>query len=303
MNTLHLKYAIEVARTGSISQAAENLYMAQPNLSKAIKELEDTLGIVIFERNSRGVEPTKTGKKFLEYANSVIDRIEKMESLKKADDETVKTLSISSVAVDYVKTSFSEFLLSNTVDAAFTFETKSSLGVINDLLSGKSDIGIIRYKSSDEKYFLDYLAEHKLKSQPLWRTKKVAIVSKKNTLANINMRSPIMRSNLGAFELCHNIGNIPYVNSRPEPKNGFVSMDDETSLLELLQGNDSWFMVTSPVAAKTLERYSLSAVPIADETEELVDIVVFPEHYRFEPLELSFLDTLYSSKNSIVFSQ
>ena len=52
MNTQHLKYAVEVERTGSITQAADNLYMAQPNLSKAIKELEDTLGISIFRRTS-----------------------------------------------------------------------------------------------------------------------------------------------------------------------------------------------------------------------------------------------------------
>ena len=59
MNTLHFKYAVEVEQTRSITQAAENLYMAQPNLSKAIKELEDSLGIIIFERNSKGVTPTK----------------------------------------------------------------------------------------------------------------------------------------------------------------------------------------------------------------------------------------------------
>lgn len=58
MNTLHFKYAVEVERTRSITQAAENLYMAQPNLSKAIKELEDNLGITIFERTSKGTIPT-----------------------------------------------------------------------------------------------------------------------------------------------------------------------------------------------------------------------------------------------------
>ena len=65
MNTLHFKYAVEVEKTGSISQAAENLFMAQPNLSKSIKELEDTLGIGVFERTSKGVIPTIQGKEFL----------------------------------------------------------------------------------------------------------------------------------------------------------------------------------------------------------------------------------------------
>ena len=59
MNTLYFRYAVEVERSRSITQAAENLFMAQPNLSKAIKELEDSLGITIFERTPKGVIPTK----------------------------------------------------------------------------------------------------------------------------------------------------------------------------------------------------------------------------------------------------
>ena len=44
MNILHLRYALEVEKTGSITHAADNLYVGQPNLSKAIKELENTIG-------------------------------------------------------------------------------------------------------------------------------------------------------------------------------------------------------------------------------------------------------------------
>ena len=55
MNIAHLRYAVEIAKTGSITQAADNLYMGQPNMSKAVKELESTLGIVIFKRTPRGL--------------------------------------------------------------------------------------------------------------------------------------------------------------------------------------------------------------------------------------------------------
>ena len=53
MNLLHLKYAIEVAKTSSITKAAENLFMGQPNLSRAIRELEENLGFDIFRRTSK----------------------------------------------------------------------------------------------------------------------------------------------------------------------------------------------------------------------------------------------------------
>ena len=64
MNILHLKYAVEIAKTKSISRVAENLYMGQPNLSRAIKELEDNLNITIFNRNSKGITITPEGEEF-----------------------------------------------------------------------------------------------------------------------------------------------------------------------------------------------------------------------------------------------
>ena len=73
MNISHLKYAVEVEKARSISQAAENLYMGQPNLSKAIRELEDDLGITIFKRTSKGVIPTQKGEEFLGYTKIHFD--------------------------------------------------------------------------------------------------------------------------------------------------------------------------------------------------------------------------------------
>lgn len=99
MNTLHFKYAIEVERTRSITQAAENLFMGQPNLSKAIKELEDTLGFVIFQRTSKGVAPTAKGSEFLVYARNILAQLEKMESLSDAGSAQTQQLSVSIRAV------------------------------------------------------------------------------------------------------------------------------------------------------------------------------------------------------------
>ena len=62
MNLQQLKYAVEIARVGSISKAAKNLYMGQPNLSKSIKELEAELGQTLFSRTARGVQPTRAGE-------------------------------------------------------------------------------------------------------------------------------------------------------------------------------------------------------------------------------------------------
>ena len=81
MNLVHLKYAVEVAKTKSISKAAENLYMGQPNLSRAIKELEDSLGITIFSRTTKGISVTPDGEEFLQYAKRILAQVDEVEEV------------------------------------------------------------------------------------------------------------------------------------------------------------------------------------------------------------------------------
>lgn len=110
MNTLHFKYAVEVERTGSITQAADNLYMAQPNLSKAIKELEDTLGITVFKRTSRGMVPTKKGAAFLIYAKKILAQLDEVESLCRADNGGRQRFNISIPRVSYIAKAVTRFV-------------------------------------------------------------------------------------------------------------------------------------------------------------------------------------------------
>lgn len=80
MNLLHLKYIVEVANAGSISKAANNLFMNQPHLSKIIKDIEENMNIIIFERTSKGVVVTKKGAEFIEQAKNIIIQVEQLES-------------------------------------------------------------------------------------------------------------------------------------------------------------------------------------------------------------------------------
>ena len=85
MNLTHLRYMVEVERHGSITKAAAALYMGQPNLSKAIKELEREFGVPIFRRSAKGVIPTEKGKEFLLHAKAILSQVEKMEQLSRED--------------------------------------------------------------------------------------------------------------------------------------------------------------------------------------------------------------------------
>ena len=79
MNVLHMKYALEVARLGSLNKAAESLLIAQPNLSCSVKELESELGITIFTRSAKGMVLTPEGEEFIGYAGEMLKQIDQVD--------------------------------------------------------------------------------------------------------------------------------------------------------------------------------------------------------------------------------
>ena len=81
MNLLHMKYAVEIAKTNSLNKAAETLYVGQSALSRAIKELESSLGVTLFERSSKGMTLTPDGQLFIHYAKSVLKQVDNIENM------------------------------------------------------------------------------------------------------------------------------------------------------------------------------------------------------------------------------
>ena len=95
MNILHMKYAVEVARAGSLNKAAESLYVALPNVSRSIKELEADLGITIFDRSAKGMTLTPEGEEFIGYAKGILRQIEQVEKLYRDGGNGKQKFSIS----------------------------------------------------------------------------------------------------------------------------------------------------------------------------------------------------------------
>ena len=89
MTIQHLQYIIEVNRTGSISQAAKNLYVAQSSISNAISSLESELGFQLFTRTWQGAVPTERGTQVLEYAKCIVEKHQLMLGLEKTDCEDI----------------------------------------------------------------------------------------------------------------------------------------------------------------------------------------------------------------------
>ena len=155
MNFVHLKYAVEVEKTRSITKAADNLFMSQPNLSRAIKELEETLGITIFRRTSKGIVPTEQGEEFLSYAKNILAQVREMESIYKRDAKRVQELSVSVPRASYVTDAFTRFVssLDRTKEIEIRFCETNSMNTVDHVLQDDYHLGVARCRAEFEAYF------------------------------------------------------------------------------------------------------------------------------------------------------
>ena len=168
MNIDHLKYAVEIAKTKSISQAAENLYMGQPNLSRAIKELEDSLGIIIFNRTPKGITTTPEGDEFLHNARRIIRQVDKMEEFYRTN-RTCQRFSVSVPRATYISEAFAEFTahLSTEDPADIYYKETNSMRTLNNVVKEEFNLGIVRYQEAFEQYYELQFEEKKLVSEDI----------------------------------------------------------------------------------------------------------------------------------------
>ncbi|MDD3430253.1 MAG: LysR family transcriptional regulator, partial [Oscillospiraceae bacterium] len=149
MNLQQLRYVVEIEKTNSITGAAKNLFMGQPNLSKSVKELENEIGITLFNRTAKGVEPTSGGLQFLRYAKTILEQMDELESLYKPQAQSALQFSLSVPRATYISVTFSRFLNNMDCDTPLDIQYKetNSVSAVTDVSTGCSSLGIIRYQN------------------------------------------------------------------------------------------------------------------------------------------------------------
>ena len=160
MNILHMKYALEVAKAGSLNKASETLLVAVPNLSRSIKELELDLGITIFDRSAKGMCLTAEGEEFIGYAKGILQQINQVEKFYKDGAPCKQRFSISVPRACYISDAFSEFSKTLTKDAAEIFyKETNSQRAIHNMVNHDYKLGIVRYAKNYDMYFKTMLEE------------------------------------------------------------------------------------------------------------------------------------------------
>lgn len=149
MKLQQLRYVVKVAECGSITEASRRLFVSQPSITASIRDLENEMGVHIFERTNKGVIVSEEGETFLGYARQVLDQADLLEGKYKGTSEQVPHFSVSCQHYSFAVNAFVDVI--REFDAArydFTLREEQTHEIIEDVAHMKSELGIL------------YLSEH-----------------------------------------------------------------------------------------------------------------------------------------------
>ena len=306
MNILHMKYAVEVARLGSLNKAAESLLIAQPNISRSIKELEADLGITIFNRSAKGMELTPEGEEFINYAQNILKQIDEVDKIYKNASPRKQKFSISVPRACYISEAFAKFsqCLTNAPAEVFYEETNSQR-TVNNVLTKDYKLGIIRYAENYDKFFKSMLEEKGLGYEMIAEFSYVLIMSKNNPLAE---KEIITFDDLAPYvEIAHADPYVPTLplakvvkDELPDNVERRIFIFERASQFDLLSENPETFMWVSPASQKILDRYGLVQKKCVDNKKVYKDVLIFREGYKLSTLDKEFITALCDAKRKFL---
>lgn len=298
MNLQHLKYAVTVAKTGSISRAAEELYVGQPNISRAIKELEDSLQTDLFERTPKGMLPTPDGELFIKYAASILKQVDEVEKMFDKNSAPKKKFSISAPRASYIGEAFSNFTVeAESENAELTYNETNSYHAIKNVAEEGYRLGIVRYTENYDKFYEKSFSDKGLISEKISEFRFLLLVSEKSPLTALTR---VTLSDLSDYvEIAHAdpfVPSLPFATvlkeELPEAGERRIFVFERASQLEILSSNPATYMWVSPMPEKTLKRYGLTVIDCADNRKIYKDVLIRKNDYVLTKLDREFIGAL-----------
>lgn len=306
MNLLHLKYAVEVAKTSSITKAAENLYMGQPNLSRAIRELEEDLGIEIFIRSSKGITPTPQGEEFLRYARSILAQVDAVEKRYREKVPSELVFSVSVPRASYISCAFTDFVekLDSGRSMELLYKETNAMRAVQNIIESNYRLGIVRYLSGYDRQFKELLSEKGLTGELIWEFRHEVLASEHSPLAAKETYLPSDLSDL--IEIAHGdpfVPSVPVSEVRREEMSGQakrrIFVFERGSQFDLLSRIPESFMLVSPLPERLLKKHGLVLRKCAEEQKKYRDLLIYKKDYKFSDTDLCFIDELMKYKRML----
>ncbi|MDI7743584.1 LysR family transcriptional regulator [Lysinibacillus fusiformis] len=265
MTLQQLKYVIEVARSRSINKAAQRLFISQPSLSNALKELEEEVGITIFLRSNKGILITPEGSEFLGYARQVVEQAELLENRYTNTSSPQQHFSVSAQHYAFAVSAFVRLLREYDIaEYEFSLRETKTYEIIDDVKNLRSEIGILYVNEFNQKVIHKFLREGNLQFHELFTAKPHVFISSANPLSakeyvtlNDLDPYPYLSYEQGDYNSFYFSEEILSTLSRP--KN--IRVTDRATLFNLLIGLNGYTISTGVISHK-LNSKDIIAIPL-----------------------------------------
>ena len=268
MTLQQLKYVTTIANIGSISEAAKRLFVSQPSLTKAIKELEKEMGITIFDRTNKGITVSKEGERFLGYARQVLEQAALLEEQYKSQSGGKKQFSVSTQHYSFAVNAFVELLKGAEIDQYdVSLRETQTYEIIDDVAHMKSEIGLLYYNDFNRPVLEKLIHTNELTFTELFTAHPHIFIGKTHPLAHKEVVS------------MDELEEYPYISFEQGDHNSFYFSEEifstvvrpkhirvryRASLFSLLLGLDG-YTVSSGVIDKEVNGENIISVPLAEE--------------------------------------
>ena len=297
MNITELRYLVAIMECGSVSAAAKQLYAAQPNVSKALKNLEEEYKIRIFERSSTGMIPTEQGRHFIEQAERVLREVARLDQGVQEEQERCAELRVmiphatyaSYAAVDYLEKAASLDRLHIHIREG------GSMEALDHVLRRGYHLALLRYAIEDDEHYTHYCARRGLKMEPVMEFEYCLLTNRDGPLARHEIRD---LAELNQYlEILHDDFQLPgeeggdgvrwHVNAERR-----VHVYERCSQFSILQRLPTAYMWASPMPRKALEQYHLVLKKCPAQRQRMRDVLVYPDKGSLRAEEQAFVDLL-----------
>lgn len=265
MRIQQLEYLERIVEAGSINEAAKRLFLTQPSLSNAVKELENEMGIQIFQRSSGGISLTAEGREFMTYSKQILDQVNLMNERYKNGQQRKQSFSVSAQHYAFVVHAFVELIKSvNANEYQFTLRETETRNIFNDLAQFKSELGILYTNGFNQKIMQRLFKENNLVFTPLFVAKPHIFVSRYNPLTS---KSSVDLSDLEYF---------PYLSYEQGEVNSFyfseeilstlshkksIKVSDRATIFNLMVGLNG-YTISSGIISSKLNDDKIVAIPL-----------------------------------------
>ena len=294
MTLQQLKYIALVAEKGNITDAAKALYISQPSLTAAIKELEKEMNIRIFDRTNKGVHVSKEGELFLGYARQILEQVYLLEDHYKNEENRKQEFCISTQHYSFAVNAFVDLIKEygqNEYD--FSLRETQTYEIIDDVARMKSEIGILYLDSFNEPVIRKLLKTSQLHFEPLFTAKPHIFISSSHPLAKkkkISLQELSPYPYLSFEQGDHNSFYFSEELFSTEVRGKNIRVRDRATLFNLLIGLNG-YTICSGVIDPELNGSNIVAVPLRESGEMHIGYITRRNNSR-SPLGAFYLEAL-----------